>query len=83
MILNVVGKLGCSKIIAKIVIQYFLGNLTGPAGWTLLAIDVGTTVAGAVLGGAGAFVKKAAQMGLKAAIKRLVAREGMAVAIRF
>ena len=58
MIFHVVKKLGCSQLIGKTIVLGILGKLTGPAGWALLGLDVATTVAGAVTGGVGAFIKK-------------------------
>ena len=79
----VIKKLGCSELIGKTVVGYLLGQLADPAAWAMWGVDIAITVGGALSGGAAVFIKKAMEMGLKAAVKKLVAKEGMKAAISF
>lgn len=79
----VVKKLGCSELIGKTIVGYLLGQLGGPGAWAMWGVDIAITLGGALSGGAAVFIKKAMEMGLKAAVKKLVAKEGMKAAISF
>ncbi len=83
MIMHVVGKLGCSELIGKTIVGALLGTLSGPAAWAMWGVDIAMTIGGALTGGAAIFLKKAMEMGLKAAVKKLVAKEGIKAAVRF
>ncbi len=83
MILFVVKKLACSELIGQTVVKALLGTLSGPAAWAMWGIDIAVTVGGAITGGATVFIKKAMEIGLKQAVKKLVAKQGMKAAVSF
>lgn len=72
--LKIVEVLGTSWGTAGLVYDY----LTGSAWWAWL-IDAGFLVAGIVSGGAVAFIKQAAKIGLKKAIKGLGKKAAIAL----
>ena len=64
-------------------VKALLGTLSGPAAWAMWGIDIAVTVGGAITGGAAVFIKKAMEIGLKQAVKKLVAKQGMKAAVSF
>lgn len=57
--------------------------MSGPAAWAMWGIDIDVTVGGAITGGAAVFIKKAMEIGLKQAVKKLVAKQGRKAAVSF